>query len=256
MELPVNPFKQALKEGRPQIGLWSSLASNIVAEIIADAGFDWILIDNEHAPNEVSDVLMQLQAMATGRAMPVVRPAWNDPVLIKRFLDIGTQSFLIPMVQNAEEARRAVAATRYPPHGLRGVATAPRANRYGRVKDYFRLADQELCVLVQVETRQALAEIESIAAVEGVDGIFIGPSDLSADLGYLGNSSHEQVKRTIEEAIARILKCGKAPGILTGNEDEAKHWLEQGCLFVAVGSDLGLLARQSEALAARFNQSV
>ncbi len=254
MDLPVNHFKRALHEGRPQIGLWSSLASNIVAEVIADSGFDWILLDNEHAPNEVSGVLMQLQAMATGQAMPVVRPAWNDTVLIKRFLDIGTQSFLVPMVQNADEARRAVAATRYPPHGVRGVALGPRANRYGRVKDYFRRAAEEICVLVQVETRQSLAEIEAIAAVEGVDGIFIGPSDLAADMGFLGDSSHPEVKRTIEDAVARILKCGKAPGFLTGNEDEAKYWLHQGCLFVAVGSDLGLLARQSEALAARFKQ--
>jgi len=254
MDLPVNHFKRALHEGRPQIGLWSSLASNIVAEVIADSGFDWILLDNEHAPNEVSGVLVQLQAMAAGQAMPVVRPAWNDTVLIKRFLDIGTQSFLVPMVQNADEARRAVAATRYPPHGVRGVALGPRANRYGRVKDYFRRAAEEICVLVQVETRQSLAEIEAIAAVEGVDGIFIGPSDLAADMGFLGDSSHPEVKRTIEDAVARILKCGKAPGFLTGNEDEAKYWLHQGCLFVAVGSDLGLLARQSEALAARFKQ--
>jgi 4-hydroxy-2-oxoheptanedioate aldolase len=255
MDLPVNQFKRALREGRPQIGLWSSLASNIVAEVIADSGFDWILIDNEHAPNEVSAVLMQLQAMAAGQATPVVRPAWNDPVLIKRFLDIGTQSFLVPMVQNAEEARQAVAATRYPPEGVRGVAVGPRANRYGRVKDYFHRAAEEMCVLVQVETQQALAQIEAIAAVEGVDGIFIGPSDLAADLGNLGNSAHPEVRRTIEDAVARILAAGKAPGILTGAEPEAQHWLQQGCLFVAVGSDLGLLARQSEALAARFKQA-
>jgi 4-hydroxy-2-oxoheptanedioate aldolase len=256
MELPVNAFKRALREGQPQIGLWSSLASNIVAEVIADSGFDWILIDNEHAPNEVSGVLTQLQAMATGGAVPVVRPAWNDAVLIKRFLDIGTQNFLVPMVQNADEARRAVAATRYPPEGIRGVALGPRANRYGRVKDYFGRAADEICVLVQVETRKALAEIEAIAAVDGIDGIFIGPSDLSADLGHLGNSGHPEVKRAIEDAIARILTCGKAPGILTGNEEEASYWLQRGCTFVAVGSDLGLLARHSEALAARFKQGL
>jgi len=256
MDLPINTFKRALYEGRTQIGLWSALCSNIVAEVLADSGFDWILIDAEHAPNDVGTVLIQLQVMAAGQATPIVRLPWNDPILIKRYLDIGTQSFLVPMVQDAEEARRAVAATRYPPHGLRGVAVGPRANRYGRVKDYFRQADRELCVLVQVETRQALAQIEAIAAVEGVDGIFIGPSDLSADMGYLGDNGHPEVRRTIEDAIARILAIGKAPGILTGSEDDGRHWLKQGCTFVAVGSDLGLLARQSEALAARLKQGL
>ena len=254
MDLPANSFKRAINEGRMQIGLWSSLASNVAAEVIAGSGFDWILIDNEHAPNEVSNVLAQLQAMAANPVMPVVRPAWNDPVLIKRFLDIGAQSFLIPMVQDADEANRAVAATRYPPAGIRGVALGPRANRYGRVENYFARAADEICVLVQVETRQAVAEIEAIAAIDGIDGIFIGPSDLSADMGFLGQPSHPDVKSTIEDAVARILECGKAAGILTGNEDEAKHWLKRGCTFVAVGSDLALLARQSEALAARFRR--
>lgn len=254
MELPVNTFKREIKAGRTQIGLWSALCSNIVAEVLANAGFDWILIDVEHAPNDVAGVLSQLQAMAAGQATPIVRLPWNDPVLFKRYLDIGTQSFLVPMVQNAEEARQAVAATRYPPQGLRGVATGPRANRYGRVKNYFHRATEEICILVQVETRQALSEIEVIAAVEGVDGIFIGPSDLAADMGHLGDNSHPEVQQAIEDAIARILATGKAPGILTGVEDEAQHWLKQGCLFVAVGSDMAILARQSEALAARFKQ--
>ncbi len=254
MDLPVNNFKHALREGHPQIGLWSALCSSIVAEVIADAGFDWILLDGEHAPNDVGTVLTQLQAMAAGRASPVVRLPWNDPVTIKRYLDIGVQSFLVPMVQDAEEARRAVAATRYPPGGLRGVATGPRANRYGRVKDYFHRAHQEICVLVQVETRQALAQIEAIAAVEGIDGLFIGPSDLAADMGHLGENRHPEVRRSIEDAIARILATGKTAGVLAATEEDAHHWLQQGCLHVAVGSDLGLLARQSEALAARFKQ--
>ncbi|MDQ2693905.1 MAG: HpcH/HpaI aldolase/citrate lyase family protein [Pseudomonadota bacterium] len=256
MDLPVNAFKRALLEGRTQIGLWSALCSNIAAEVLADSGFDWILIDAEHAPNDVASVLVQLQVMAAGQATPIVRLPWNDTVMIKRYLDIGTQSFLIPMVQNADEARQAVAATRYPPHGLRGVSVGPRANRYGRVKDYFHQAQRELCVLVQVETRQALTQIEAIAAVEGVDGVFIGPSDLSADMGFLGDSGHAEVRRAIEDAVARIRAAGKPAGILTGVEADARHWLQQGCTFVAVGSDLGLLARQSEALAARFKQNI
>src|SRR5215470_7383166 len=180
MELNRNVFKQALKERRLQIGLWSSLASNIGAEIVADSGFDWILLDMEHSPNEVPILLAQLQAMTRGTATPVIRPAWNDPVLIKRVLDIGAQSVLLPYVQNAEEARRAVAAVRYPPAGIRGVAASSRASRYGRVKDYLKNANGEICLLVQVETRAALDQLEEIAAIEGVDGVFIGPSDLSA----------------------------------------------------------------------------
>jgi 4-hydroxy-2-oxoheptanedioate aldolase len=252
MELPQNAFKRVLRERRPQIGLWSSLASNIAVEVIAGSGFDWILLDTEHAPNELPMVLAQLQASAGGTASPIVRLAWNDMVLIKRFLDIGAQSLLIPFVQNAEEARRAVAATRYPPGGVRGVALASRASRYGRVKDYHRRADEEICLLVQVETRAALREVDAIAAVDGVDGVFIGPSDLSADMGHLGNPTHPEVSEAISLAIERIKAAGKAPGIFALGEPDARQWLQRGVLFVAIGSDLGLLARQSEALAARF----
>jgi 4-hydroxy-2-oxoheptanedioate aldolase len=255
MEMPRNAFKRALLDGRPQIGLWSSLASNIAVEIIAGSGFDWILLDTEHAPNELPMVLTQLHASTGGSATPIVRVAWNDMVLIKRFLDIGAQSLLIPFVQNAAEAKKAVAATRYPPDGIRGVATGPRANRYGRVKDYHRRAHEEICVLVQVETRQALSEVDAIAAVEGVDGVFIGPSDLSADMGHLGNPGHPEVTAAIGLAIERIVRAGKAPGIFALSETDARTWLQQGALFVSVGSDLGLLARQSEALAARFKDS-
>src|SRR3954471_752817 len=171
---PSNSFKRSLAEGRPQIGLWCSLCNNIAAEIIAGAGFDWILIDTEHAPNELPNVFSQLQALVGGTAAPVVRPAWNDTVLLKRFLDSGVQSFLVPYVQTAEEARAAVAATRYPPHGVRGVAVTHRANQYGRIKDYAREANDQICVLVQIETRLGLENLEAIAAVDGVDGLFIG----------------------------------------------------------------------------------
>jgi 4-hydroxy-2-oxoheptanedioate aldolase len=181
-----------------------------------------------------------------------VRVPWNDMVWIKRVLDIGAQTLLVPYVSTAEEAHSAVAYTRYPPQGLRGVAGATRATRFGRIKDYARRAHEETCLLVQVETRAALDNIEAIAAVEGVDGIFIGPADLHASLGHTGEIAHPGVKPLIDEAIRRIRKCGCAPGILTPNEADARHWLACGALFVAVGADVGLLARGAEALAARF----
>lgn len=255
LQLPANTFKQAIRQGRPQIGLWSSLCSNIAAEVIAGAGFDWILVDTEHAPNELPMVLAQLQALVGGTAAPVVRPAWNDMVLMKRLLDIGAQNLLIPYVQTPEEARAAVAATRYPPQGVRGVALTHRANRYGRVKDYYKGIGEEICVLVQIETRLALQNIEAIAAVDGVDGLFIGPSDLAAALGQLGDSAHPELREAIEDALKRIRKAGKAPGILAPIEADARHWLSLGCVVLAVGSDVGLLARHSEELAAKFRKT-
>ena len=254
-QLPPNPFKQAIREGRARIGLWASLCSNIAAEVTAGAGFDWILIDTEHAPNELPMVLSQLQALVAGTAAPVVRPAWNDLVLIKRLLDAGVQNLLVPYVQTPEEARAAVAAIRYPPQGIRGVAVSHRANRYGRVKDYLTRANEEICLLVQIETGLALQNLEAIAAVEGVDGLFIGPSDLAASLGHLGDNAHPKVRAAIEDAFKRIRQAGKAPGILATDEAEARHWLAAGCVVLAVGSDVGLLARSSEALAAKFKSA-
>lgn len=252
MELPPNDLKRAFREGRSQIGLWTQLTSPIAAEILARSGFDFLVIDTEHAPNELPLVLAQLQAMSGGTASPVVRVAWNDAVLFKRLLDVGAQTLLVPFVQNAEEARRAVAATRYPPDGIRGVAVVTRASRFGRVTGYLTRAHEELCVLVQVETRVALANIEAIAAVEGVDGLFIGPGDLAADLGRAGETDHPAVRAAIDGAVSRIVATGKVAGILAPVEADARHYLGMGCRFVAVGSDIGLLARQSEALAARF----
>lgn len=252
MEMPINHLKRALREGRRQVGLWCSLPSHVTIEVVAGSGFDWLLLDTEHSPNDVPIVLSQLHAMAGGSTSAVVRPAWNDAVLFKRFLDIGVQSFVVPWVQNADEARRAVAATRYPPEGVRGVALTIRANQYGRVKDYLARVHDELCVIVQLETRVALGNLEAIAAVDGVDGLFIGPSDLAADMGHLGNSAHPEVRSAIEDAIERIRRAGKFPGILAPVEADARHWLDRGALFVGIGSDVGLLARQSEALAARF----
>lgn len=252
MDLQRNAFKHALAEGKLQIGLWSSLASNIATEIVADSGFDWILLDTEHAPSEIPDLLSQLQSVMRGTATPIVRPAWNDAVLTKRVLDIGAQSVLIPYVQNAEEARRAVSATLYPPQGIRGVSVAARASRYGRTPGYLTKANAEICVLVQVETRAALGELEAIAKVDGVDGVFIGPSDLAASLGHLGNPQHPDVQKAIEDAGRRLKALGKPAGILTGNEEEARRYIDWGYLFVAVGSDVGLLSRGADMLARKF----
>ena len=252
MDLPQNPFKRALKAGKAQIGLWSSLSSNYTVEVIAGAGFDWLLLDTEHAPNDLESLLTQLQAAAPYATHPVVRVPWNDMVVIKRVLDIGAQSLLVPYVSTPEEAAAAVSYIRYPPAGVRGVAGTTRASRFGRVKDYARRAHEEICLLVQLETQRALDNLEAICAVDGVDGVFIGPADLHASLGHTGEIANPKVKPLIDEAIRRIRKCGRAPGILTPNEADARHWLECGALFVAVGADVGILARGAESLAAKF----
>ncbi|WP_368877721.1 4-hydroxy-2-oxoheptanedioate aldolase [Providencia vermicola] len=257
MDILQNSFKHALKEGRPQIGLWLGLCSSYSAELVAGAGFDWLLIDGEHAPNNVQTILTQLQAIAPYPSQPVVRPPWNDPVIIKQLLDIGAQTLLLPMVQNAEQAKQAVRATRYPPAGIRGVGSAlARASRWNRIPDYLQRANDEMCVIVQVETREAINNLSEILQVEGIDGVFIGPADLSADMGYSGNPNHPDVKAVIEKAIVQIRVAGIAPGILMAAPDVAEHYLKLGALFVAVGVDTTLLARGAEALAARFGNTV
>ncbi|MBM3521909.1 MAG: HpcH/HpaI aldolase/citrate lyase family protein [Alphaproteobacteria bacterium] len=252
MDMPRNAFKHALAQGRRQIGLWSSLGSNIAAEILAPAGFDWILLDMEHSSNEIPMLIQQMQALTGGTATAIVRPPWNDAVTIKRVLDAGAQSILVPFVQNAAEARAAVAATRYPPHGIRGVATGSRGGRYGRIDGYLGKANAEMCVLVQIETPMGITNLEAIASVEGVDGVFIGPSDLAATHGHLGNPGHPDVDKLIFEAGARLKKLGKPAGFLTPNEALARRVIEAGFLFVAVGSDNGLLVRSADALANSF----
>ena len=252
MEVPQNPFKRALQAGKAQIGLWSSLSSNYSVEVIAGAGFDWILLDTEHSPADLENLLGQLQAAAPYPAHPVVRVPWNDMVTMKRVLDIGAQSLLVPYVSTPAEAQSAVSYTRYPPAGVRGVAGTTRATRFGRIKDYAQRAHEEICVLVQVETQAALDNIEAICAIDGIDGVFIGPADLHASMGHTGEIANPKVKPLIDQAIRRIRKCGCAPGILTPNEADARHWLECGALFVAVGNDIGILARGAEALRAKF----
>ena len=222
MELPHNAFKRAIRDGKSQIGLWSSLSSNYTVEVIAGAGFDWILLDTEHSPNDLESVLQQAQAAAAYPTSTVARVPWNDMVTIKRFLDIGIQTLLIPVrVLGGRRRRTRCAFTRYPPAGVRGVAGSTRATRFGRVKDYAKRAHEEICVLVQVETKDALDQLEDICAVDGVDGVFIGPADLHASMGYTGEINNPAVVPIIEEAMRRIRKCGKAPGVLAFAE--ARH---------------------------------
>jgi 4-hydroxy-2-oxoheptanedioate aldolase len=255
MDLPRNSFKRALLEGRHQLGLWCSLAHHYALEVVAGAGFDWLLLDMEHAPNDLESLLTQLQALAPYPASAVVRVPWNDTVMIKRVLDVGAQTLLIPFVQNVEEARAAVAATRYPPAGVRGVAGTTRATRFGRVEDYAKRAHEEICLLVQLETFDALQHVEAIAALDGIDGVFIGPADLHASLGFAGEIAHPQVTPLIEDAIVRIRAAGKAPGILMVNEALAERYIAQGTVFTAVGADIGILARGADTLVARFGKT-
>ena len=254
MDLPVNAFKRALAAQESQIGLWCSLASNYSVEVVAGAGFDWLLLDCEHSPNDLESLLTQLQAVAPYPTTPVVRVPWNDTVTIKRVLDIGAQSLLIPYGQNADEARSAVAAVRYPPGGVRGVAGSTRATRFGRIKDYAKRAQDELCLLVQVETESALRHVEAIAAIDGIDGIFIGPADLHASMGYPGEVANPKVFPLIEDTLRRIRAAGKAPGILVGDEALARRCIDAGSLFTAVGADTAILARGADALARKFDR--
>ena len=252
MELPRNEFKHAIRAGRQQIGLWVSLANAYSAELVAGSGFDWLLLDGEHSPNDPTTLIAQLQAVAPYPVSAVVRPAWNDKVLIKRYLDIGTQSFLVPYIGNAREAAEAVAAIRYPPRGIRGVAGTTRASRYGRVADYARKAEAELCLLVQVETREGLDNLDAIAKTDGVDGVFIGPADLAAGLGHLGEQQHPEVQAAIQDAIKRIRAHGKPAGILATDEASTRRYMEWGTTFTAVGMDAMLLAREADKLARQF----
>jgi len=259
MELLPNLFKRALAAGEPQIGIWSTLPDPYVCEIVAGSGYDWMLLDTEHTPTDVPGMLHQLQAVAAAqpadaarRTAAVVRPPWNDTVLIKRYLDIGAQTLLLPFVQNAGEARAAVRAMRYAPEGVRGMGGSTRASAFGRIGDYARRAADELCLLVQVETVAALDQLEAIASVDGVDGVFIGPSDLSASMGHAGNPNHPEVRAAIDAAIDQIGACGKAPGILMTDESRASECIQRGALFVAVAIDLLILSRGAEAVAARF----
>lgn len=228
------------------------MPSSYTAEALAGCGFDWLLIDTEHSPGDPLTVLGQLQAIAAYPVHAAVRPAFNDPVLIKRFLDAGAQTLLIPYVQTAGEAAAAVSAMQYPPAGIRGVAGTTRATRFGSVRDYAKRASGELCLLVQVETQSALDEIEAIAAVPGVDGIFIGPADLAASMGHPGDPGHPKVKSAIEDAIRRTRKAGKPAGILSLDPEFCAHCIELGTVFTAVDIDVAILTRNARQRAEAF----
>ena len=267
MNLPVNTFKQALAQKQAQIGLWLGLADPYSTEICAGAGFDWLLIDGEHAPNDVRSILAQLQTVAPYASHPVARVPMGHghmgEALIKQYLDIGVQTLLVPMVDTAVQAAALVRATRYPQNdatgeaigGIRGMGGA-RASRWGRLPLYAHEANAQVCLLVQVETRTALDNLDAIASTEGVDGVFIGPADLSASMGHVGKPGHPEVQAAIADAIARIVKAGKAAGILTPDESLARHYLSLGATFVAVGVDTALLVNATSALAARFKSTV
>lgn len=247
-----NRFRADLRAGKKLIGCWTSLANPISTEVLGLAGFDWLLLDGEHAPNDVGTFVPQLMALKDSRSAPVVRPPWNDAVMIKRLLDAGFYNFLIPFVESADEARAAVAATRYPPAGIRGVAVSQRQNRYGTVPDFLAQINDNICVLVQIESGPGLAAIDAIAEVDGVDGIFVGPSDLAAALGHLGNPGHPDVQKAIRHLFDRAKANGKASGTLTPVESDARRYLEWGATFVAVGSDLGVLRNATQALRDKF----
>lgn len=253
MTAPKNTFKQALANKEPQIGLWLGLANHYTAELIGSAGFDWLLIDGEHAPNTLQTILGQLQALAPFNTQPIVRPAWADDVALKQILDLGVQTILAPMVDNAEQAQQIVRGTRYPPHGVRGVGSAlARASQFNRTPNYLTTANDEICVLVQIESAKAVEELDNILAVDGVDGVFIGPADLSASLGYIGQPNHPEVVKVIEASIAKIVAAGKAPGVLMADKVQARRYLDCGALFVAVGSDTGLLMNSTKQLVQAF----
>jgi 4-hydroxy-2-oxoheptanedioate aldolase len=254
MDLPRNRFKHAIAKGELQIGLWAGLCSTVAAEILCDSNFDWLVVDAEHSPNTLDSLLAQLQVLARGHAEPVVRTPWNDPVMFKLILDIGATTILVPYVQNAREAKIAADAMRYPPKGTRGAAGQTRASRFGRVKDYFAKADSEICLLVQAETKEAVDNIAEIAKVDGVDGIFIGPNDLSASINKLGRRFDKDVQDLIKVAQQRIKAAGKPSGILASSEEEAQSYIDMGFTFVAVGSDYATYTKAVDALATKFGR--
>ena len=235
-----NDFKRAVAAYEAQLGIWSSLTSNLLAEILGDAGFDWILFDTEHAPNDLQQLIGQLQAIRGTSVHAVVRPAANDPVLIKRVLDIGFRNILVPFVQTAEDAALAVAATRYPPKGICGVSAYQRNNGYGRVEQYFDSIDDNITVAVQIETKEAIANLHSIGTTPGVDAIFVGPGDLAASFGHLGQIRHADVQNAIRGIGEEATAAGVPAGIVAGNVDDAQRYLTWGFTFMTVASDIAL----------------
>lgn len=250
MKTRENKFLKAIRSGEKQIGLWISLCSGFAAEIVAGAEFDWVVVDMEHSPNELSIVLHQLQAIEPYHTTAIVRPDWNDTVKVKRLLDMGAQGLLFPMVQNVEEAQAAVAATRYPPRGVRGVSGMQRGNKFGRAGDYFDRVEEETCVIVQVETMTAIEQVVEIGTVDGVDGVFFGPADIAADMGHLGKPMEQAVWDVILPAAKKLMSAGVPVGTLVFDPVRAAELLKEGFTFVACGSDHSLVAKGSDNLLA------
>ncbi|NYH17263.1 2-dehydro-3-deoxyglucarate aldolase [Paraburkholderia bryophila] len=249
-----NSFRHAVRAGDTLIGCWASLASPVVTELLGIIGFDWMLLDAEHAPNDVLTLIPQLMALKDSASAPVVRPPANDSVFIKRLLDSGFTNFLVPFVDSADDAARAVAATRYPPQGIRGVSVSQRGNRYATVADYFQIANDNVCVVVQIESRKAVDAIDEILAVDGVDAVFVGPSDLAAAYGQLGNPNHPDVQQAIAHVFERAQAAGKASGILAPAQADAERYLAMGCRVIAVCADIGLLKNAAQTVQHHFMQ--
>jgi 2-dehydro-3-deoxyglucarate aldolase len=247
-----NRFRQGVREKQRLIGCWASLASPISTEVLGYAGFDWLLLDGEHAPNDLQSLLLQLLALKDSPSAAVVRPAWAEPIILKRLLDLGVYNFLMPFIESAEQARAAVAATRYPPQGMRGIAIAQRSNRYGYCPEYFERINEHICVLVQIESKLGVAAVDAIARVDGVDGLFIGPSDLSASLGHFGDPKHPDVQRAMQHVVDVARVHDKPVGILSSTDEDIQRYLDMGMTCVAVGMDVVLLRNASRQLAERY----
>lgn len=256
MPAPINPFKKALSEGKMQFGCWLGLADAFSAELMGQAGFDWLVIDGEHAPNDLRSILSQLQVLAATDSHPVVRLPVGETYMVKQVLDAGAQTVLVPMVETADQARQLVRDVTYPPQGDRGVGYAlTRASRFNAITDYGTTADAQVCLLVQVENRRGMAALDEILHIEGVDGVFIGPADLAADMGHMGRADHPDVQAAIMDALARIRAAGKAPGILSTRDQMTNDAIAAGAQFVAVGADVLLLGAAARALAAKWQST-
>jgi 2-dehydro-3-deoxyglucarate aldolase/4-hydroxy-2-oxoheptanedioate aldolase len=256
MDLPVNQFKRAITSGKRPVGAWLSSGSPATAEALGFTGFDFLVVDTEHTPVDVPQMADILRAIAGTPAQAIVRPPWNDMVMLKRVLDAGAQSLLLPFVQNEDEAKRAVAFTRYPPAGVRGVAGTHRASRYGTVPNYVKVAANELCVIVQIETLAALARLEAIAAVDGVDSIFVGPNDLAASMGHVGDMGHGAVQEKVEFAAKECRRLGKPCGIIGGTPEVVATYLDYGYSWVAVNSDMGMMVGRAQEYLAKVRAKV
>jgi 4-hydroxy-2-oxoheptanedioate aldolase len=254
MNLPNNTFTHAIAEGKQQIGLWVGLTSNFAANVVAPSGYDWVVVDMEHSPNSITSILGQLQVFEASSTTAIVRPEWNDPVLVKRLLDLGAPGLLFPMVQSVEEAELAVSSTRYPPRGIRGVSGSMRGNKYGRITDYNDRIEDETTVIIQLETTEAISHAEEIASVDGVNGIFFGPADIAANMGMLGKPNDPAVWDVIMPAAKKLMAMGMPVGTLVMDVDFAAKLMNEGFTFVACGTDASILANGSDALLATMKE--